>query len=126
MTTLHDIYDPPPAPVPWAPPASEPLNWTSGDLIVLASFVSLVGVASGLAWRFDPTLAFLVLFGGALVIVESWFTALGFLHKRPAEGIRGRWRIFLAALVPWVIGLGLAAALILGLFRFSDWAWGGS
>ena len=53
------------------------------------------------------------------MIVESWFTALGFLHRRPTEG-GGRWKIFLAALLPWVLGLGLAAALMLGLFYLSD------
>lgn len=121
MISTHDIYDPPPAPIPWAPPEAEPLNWTAGDLTVLASFSALVLAASALAWRVEPTMAFLILLGGALVIVESWFTALGFLHSRPVD-MGGRWKIFLAALVPWVLGLGLAAALMLGLFRLSDWA----
>ena len=67
-------------------------------------------------------MAALILVGGALVIAESWFTALGFLHRRPLAGLGGRWKIFLAALVPWVLGLGLAAALMLGLFYLSDWA----
>jgi hypothetical protein len=119
---MHDIYDPPPAPIPWAPPEPEPLVWTAGDLTVLASFSVLVLAASALAWRIDPTLALLTLMGGAMVIVESWFTALGFLHRRPLDGLAARWKIFLAALVPWLLGLGLAAALMLGLFRLSDWA----
>src|SRR5258708_13915613 len=87
MTTMHDIYDPPPAPIPWAPPEPEPLNWTAGDLTVLASFSVLVVAASALAWQIDSTMAFLILLGGALVIVESWFTALGFLHRRPMTGL---------------------------------------
>ncbi len=122
-TAIHDIYDPPPAPIPWAPPRAAPLTWTVGDLTVLASFGALVLLASALAWRIEPTLSAPVLLGGALVIVESWFTAIGFLHRRPVDG-GGRWKIFVAALIPWVVGLGLAAALMLGLFGFSDWMWG--
>ncbi len=118
--TTHDIYDPPPAPIPWAPPDPEPLRWTAGDLTVLASFGALILAAAALAWRVDPTMAFLILLGGALVIVESWFTALGFLHQRPMESLGARWKIFLAALIPWLLGLGLAAALMLGLFYLSD------
>jgi hypothetical protein len=120
MTTLHDIYDPPPAPIPWAPPEAEPLHWTAGDLVVLATFGTLIVAASALAWTVEPTMAFLILLGGTLVIVESWFTALGFLHRRPLTGLGERWKIFLAALVPWFLGLGLAAALMLGLFYLSD------
>jgi hypothetical protein len=116
----HDIYDPPPAPIPWAPPKPEPLNWTAGDLAILVSFGALILAASALAWRVEPTLTVLVLLGGTLVIVESWFTALGYLHRRPAESLGARWKIFLAALVPWLLGLGLAAALMLGLFYLSD------
>ncbi|WP_435016771.1 hypothetical protein TA3x_004347 [Tundrisphaera sp. TA3] len=120
--TMHDIYDPPPAPIPWAPPEAEPLHWTAGDLTVLASLGVLVVVGSLLAWRVEPTLALLILMGGALVIVESWFTALGFLHRRPIGELGARWKIFLAALLPWLFGLGFAAALMLGLFQLSDWA----
>ena len=120
MSTMHDIYDPPPAPIPWAPPKAEPLHWTAGDLTVLASFAILILTAAALAWRVEPTLTFLILLGGVLVIVESWFTALGFLHRRPMTSLRERWKIFLAALMPWVFGLGLAAALMLGLFYLSD------
>jgi len=119
MTSTHDIYDPPPAPIPWAPPEAEPLNWTAGDVTVLAVLGSLILAASALAWRFEPTLSAMILLGGALVLIESWFTALGFLHRRPLD-LGGRWKIFLAALVPWVLGLGMAAALMLGLFYLSD------
>ncbi len=121
---MHDIYDPPPAPIPWAPPEVEPLVWTAGDLTALASLGGLVLVASALAWHIEPALALLTLMGGAMVILESWFTALGFLHRhrRPVDGLGARWKIFLAALIPWLLGLGFAAALMLGLFRLSDWA----
>ena len=119
MTGTHDIYDPPPAPIPWAPPEAEPLHWTAGDVTVLATLAVLILAAAVLAWRVEPTVAALILLGGALVLVESWFTALGFLHRRPLD-LGGRWKIFLAALVPWVLGLGLAAAMMLGLFYLSD------
>ena len=56
------------------------------------------------------------------MVLESWFTALGFLHRRPTTTLTGRWTIFLAALVPWLLGLGLAALLMLGMFVVSDWA----
>jgi len=57
---------------------------------------------------------------GGLIILESWFTALGFLHRCPPVSLMLRWTIFLAALIPWLIGVGLAASLILGLFWISD------
>jgi hypothetical protein len=120
-TTLHDIYDPPPAPVPLAPPAPEPMNWTSSDLGILAGLVTVVVGLAAWAWTIEPAMAFLVMIGGAIVIVESWSTALGFLQRRPWMGMNGRWKIFVAALVPWLVGLGLAAALMMGLFLLSDW-----
>ncbi len=126
MSLAHDIYDPPPAPIPWAPPEPEPLHWTAGDLVVLIAFSFLVLTASVWAGRFEPTLAPLIVTGGTLVIIESWFTALGFLHRHRhplSSGFRDRWKIFLAALLPWVVGLGLAAGLMLALFSLSD-RWG--
>jgi hypothetical protein len=35
--------------------------------------------------------------------------------------VRARWTVFLATLVPWLVGLGIAATLIMGLFLVSDW-----
>ncbi len=122
MSTMHDIYDPPPAPVPLVPPAPEPVIYRPGDLVILAALV--LGVA-GLAFStyfYDPSIAYLTLVGGGIVIIESWSTALGFLQKRPWMGVAGRWRIFAAALLPWLLGLGLAAALMISLFVLSDWA----
>ncbi len=119
---MHDIYDPPPAPIAWNPPQPEPLIWTRADVACLAVFGVMLAIASRLAWSVEPTLAALVILGGALVILESWFTALGFLHLRPSESLSGRWIIFLAALAPWLIGLGVAATLMMGLFYVSDWA----
>ena len=53
-------------------------------------------------------------------MLPATFDALGFLHRQPSGSLSGRWMIFLAALVPWLIGLGIAAALMLGLFLISD------
>jgi hypothetical protein len=121
MTTLHDIYDPPPAPVPLAPPPPARLRWTSSDLGILVGLIALVLALAVWAWTIEPMLAGLALIGGTVVIVESWSTALTFLDRRPWMGVNGRWKIFAAALVPWLVGLALAAALMLGLFRIADW-----
>jgi hypothetical protein len=118
---MHDIYDPPPAPVPWNPPQAERLVFTTGDLVCLVLLCTLLTAASALFWRSEPMVALLTALGGTLVILESWFTALGFLHRNHALSLRARWTIFLAALVPWVVGLGIAAMLIMGLFLASDW-----
>jgi hypothetical protein len=116
---MHDIYDPPPAPVPYNP-KTEPLVFTWGDLVCLLLLFSTLCVTAGVAWSSEPTLAVLTAIGGSLVILESWFTALGFLHRFKPLGLRARWTIFLAALVPWLIGLGVAATLMMSLFWFSD------
>jgi hypothetical protein len=118
---MHDIYDPPPAPVPWNPPQAERLVFTAGDIVCLVLFCALLVAASVIFWSSEPMVALLTALGGTLVILESWFTALGFLHRNQALGLRARWTIFLAALVPWIIGLGIAAMLIMGLFLASDW-----
>jgi hypothetical protein len=116
---MHDIYDPPPAPVPWNP-KTQPLVFTAGDLVCLVTLCSALCVAAVLFWSSEPAMALLTAVGGSLVILESWFTALGFLHRCKPLGLRARWTIFLAALVPWLIGLGIAAALMLSLFWISD------
>jgi hypothetical protein len=118
---MHDIYDPPPAPLAWNPPKPEPLFFTWGDVVCLAMLCATLFLGSILAWRTEPTVALITAIGGTLVILESWFTALGFLHRRRSLGLRARWTIFLAALVPWLLGLGIAALLMLGLFLVSDW-----
>jgi hypothetical protein len=117
---MHDIYDPPPAPVAWNPPTPERLKFTRGDVAFLAGLIGLLGLASAMAWPDDPAVAVLTALGGALVLTESWFTALGILHRFKPLGLRARWTIILAALVPWLIGLGVAAMLMLSLFWVSD------
>jgi hypothetical protein len=119
---MHDIYDPPPAPIPWTPPKAEPLTWTTGDLACLVIFSAMLCVAVSWAWALEPSLALWVGLGGLFVILESWFSALTFLHRHPSARPLGRWMVFLAALVPWMLGLGFAAALMMGLFAASDWA----
>lgn len=117
---MHDIYDPPPAPVADEQPEPEPLTWTRADLAFLVVPCLALLAASFALWRTEPTVAALTTLGGSLVLLESWFTALGFLHKYPARGLGARLKIFLAALVPWVLGLGVAAALMVGLFLVTD------
>lgn len=120
LAPLHDIYDPPPAPVPWNPPKPERLKFTKGDLAFLGGLFVALGLVALIAWPTDPALVLLTTLGGSLVLIESWFTALGFLHRFKPLGLRARWTIFLAALVPWVVGLGVAALLMLTLFWVSD------
>ncbi len=121
MSTAHDIYNPPPAPEPMAPPQPDPIAWTASDLVMLGALIALAVAASAWAWTVEPTLAVVVLIGGAVVIVESWSTAAdGFLHRQPLMGANGRWRIYVAALVPWLLALGLATALMMGLFNLLD------
>ncbi len=55
-------------------------------------------LGDGLAHRAELALATAA--AGSLVILESWFTALGFLHRCPPLRLKARWMIFLAALVP--------------------------
>jgi hypothetical protein len=117
---MHDIYNPPPAPVPWDPPKAERLAFTWGDLLCLVTLFTLLIGLSVFAWPSEPTVALMTAIGGSLVIFESWFTALGFLHRFKPLGLRARWTIFLAALIPWLIGLGIAATLMLGLFWVAD------
>ena len=120
MSTAHDIYNPPPAPEPLAPPQPDPIAWRRSDLVMLAALIVVAVAASAWAWTVEPSLALLVLLGGTIVIVESWSTALGFLHRQPKMGANGRWRIYVAALVPYILGLALATALMMGLFNLLD------
>ena len=117
---MHDIYDPPPARVAWNPPEPERLVFTTGDLICLVLLCALFFATAVAFWSSEPTMALLTGLGSLLVILESWFTALGFLQRFKPLGPRARWTIFLAALIPWIIGLGIAAALMWGLFWVSD------
>ena len=57
------------------------------------------------------------------MILESWFTALGFLHRSGQSRIQARWLIFLAALAPWLIGIGVAVSAMLSIFWVFDRTW---
>jgi hypothetical protein len=119
---MRDIYDPPPAPEQdWTPPKPEPLIFTTGDLLCLVGLCAALFAGSVAAWRTEPTLAMATAAAGTLVIFESWFTALGFLHRCSPLRLKARWMIFLAALVPWLLGLGVAVMLMLSLFWISDY-----
>jgi len=123
MTSSYDIYNPPPAPVPLVPPAPEPIRWSSGDLLALAAFAFPVYMVAAWAWSVDNTLGLWVTIAGLFMIFESWFSALTFLYRHPdARGMAGRrrWMVFLTALSPWLLTLGLGLALMLGLFMLSD------
>lgn len=120
MTNQHDIYDPPPSGTSWLPPRNEPLTFTRGDLVCLLVLGSIVLAGSAVAFAFDALLGILTLIGASLVVLESWYTALGFLNRGSHEHSGHRVVIILAALVPWIVGLGLAAALMIGLFSFTE------
>jgi len=118
---MHDIYDPPPAPEQdFTPSKPGPLIFTNGDLLCLLGLCTVLLVVSATAWRTEPTLALATAAAGSLVILESWFTALGFLHRCPPLRLKARWLIFLAALVPWLVGLGVAVTVMLSLFWVFD------
>jgi hypothetical protein len=121
MSSMHDIYDPPPPPVSWVPPSPGLVAFTRWDVAWLVGLAVGIGLLSlGLAW-FEPTLGLLLFVGGMLVLLESWYTALEYLGRQDEEPHPRRWAIFLGAFVPWLIGLGLAALLMIGLFSISDW-----
>jgi len=122
MNTMHDIYNPPAAPIAWVPPPAEPLRWTGGDVTFLLALCVPLVLAAAAAWSYDPTLGASVTVGGAFVVLESWFSGLTFLHRHPDARPTARWLIFLAALIPWLLALGVAGLLMLGLFTASDWA----
>jgi hypothetical protein len=92
-----------------------------GDLVALVVLCAPVYVLAGWAWAIDSMLGWWVTLAGIVVTVESWFSALAFLHRHPGARRLHRWLVFLAALMPWVLSLGSGAALMIGLFRLSDW-----
>jgi hypothetical protein len=118
---MRDIYDPPPARMTLQPQSGQPLYWTGRDLVWLGMLVGLCLIGAYWAWTIEPVLWPTVLVGGLFVALESWFSALTFLHRHPDAPKNARGKIFLAAMAPWALGLGLAAALMVGLFAVTDW-----
>lgn len=117
---MRDIYDPPPAPIPFQTPRAERFEWRTGDLAFPIAAGLPLSIAAAWAWSIEPTLSALLLIGGPLVVLESWMTAVSFFQRHPATSRRSRWLIFIAALAPWLVGLGMATALMLGLFSLFD------
>jgi hypothetical protein len=116
----HDIYDPPPAPVPFEVARPEPLVVTTSDVAWLLLMCGLLVPASAWAWIVDSMLGLGMTVGGLFAILESWFSGLTFLRRHPAARPTWRGLVFLAALVPWLIGIGFVTSLMLGLFWLSD------
>ena len=48
-STVRDIYDPPPAPVPWDPPKAERPPFRAGDVVCLVLLFVVLVAASMLA-----------------------------------------------------------------------------
>ena len=119
---MHDIYNPPPAPVAYAPAPPAPVSWTVADLAFLFGLCIPLGVASIFAWRYDVSLAPWVMVGGGFVVVESWLSGLTFLHRHPAAPADESLADLRGGLGALVVGLGIAGMLMLGLFTVSDWA----
>ena len=121
---MRDIYNPPPAPMALEPPPPEPLKITRVDVAWLVGPFVVLLVATVAAWRADRALGLWVIVGGTFVVLESWFSGLSFLRRHPAERALKRWLIFLAAMVPWLVGVGLAMLLMLLFFWIADWRGG--
>lgn len=119
---MRDIYNPPPAPIAYDPPGPEPLGITGTDFLWLAALLGILAAVSVTAWKFEPMLGAWVSVGGLFVILESWFSGLSFLRRHPKDRPTSRWLIFLAAMIPWFLGLGFAATLMQGLFWIADHA----
>lgn len=117
---MRDIYNPPPAPLPWEHPKAEPLPITAPDLLWLFGLLAVMLCVAAAAWAIAPLLGVGAIVGGTFVTLESWFSGLTFLRRHPAARPVGRGLIFLAALVPWLLGLIFTAALMWGLFLISD------
>ena len=117
---MRDIYDSTPAPVAVNLPAGEPLHLTTVDFAFLAVSSITVLVLSLGGWLLDGTVSLFIALGGALVVFESWHTALTFLQRHKKEDRQTRILIRRAALIPWLVVLGSAALAMMGLFWLSD------
>ena len=121
-SSMHDVYDPPPVPeIDWTGPATrERLVVSRGDVACVAALCLSLFVVAAASWRSEPILAMVAAGAGSLVVLESWFTALAYFHRAPAMSRKARWTVFLAALLPWLVGLGAAVAFLLALFWVVD------
>ncbi len=117
---MRDIYNPPPAPLAFDPPQPEPLVVTGIDVAYLVAMCVVFGILAAWPWAVDMVLGLGVTIGGLFIILESWFSGLTFLKRHPAARPVGRYLVFLVALTPWLFGLGVVTAVMLGLFWVSD------
>jgi hypothetical protein len=118
---MHDVYDPPPVPeIEWEEPRREPLDVSRGDVACLAALCLALFAVSAFFGRSEPVVAVIAAGAGSLIVLESWLTALARFRRTPTHGLRARGTVFLAALVPWVVGVGVAIAFLLGVFWLSD------
>lgn len=118
---MHDVYDPPPAPeIDWEGPRRERLDVSRGDVACLVGLCFALFAASALFWRSEPVVAIIAAGAGSLIVLESWLAALTAIHRRPPMSLQARWTVFLAALVPWVVGVSAAVAFLLALFWATD------
>lgn len=117
----RDIYDSTPLQISVNMPETAPLRPTRHDTVFLSVVLSLVLFLSLWAFFLDTSVSILIALGGCLVVLESWHTALLFLERREAESGRPRLLIHIGALLPWVMILGSAALVMLGLFWLSDY-----
>ncbi len=115
----RDLYNP--DPVTWEAPPAPQRTWTRADLIgLLLLQTGWLILVTPLLWILDWDVAGLIALGGGLVILESWSTSLDYLQRHPDLTLRRRVLVFLSALIPWILGLGVAALLMLGLLHLTD------
>jgi hypothetical protein len=123
-SSLHDIYNPPPAPQVFEVVGDdEPLVITTSDIAWLLVLCGLMVPPSVRAWILDPLLGAGLTIVGLFVALESWLSGLTFLRRHPAARPLWRGMVFLAATVPWLIGAAFVVFGILALFWLSDHAW---
>ena len=80
----------------------------------------LFGWSSLTAWRTEPALALTTAAAGSLVILESWFTALGFLHRAAPLRLKARWIDLSGRAGALALRPGRGRELMLSLFWVFD------
>jgi len=117
----RDIYDATPLQVSVNMPETVPLRPTRQDKLFLALVLAIVLFLSLSAFFVDTSVSLFIAFGGCLVVLESWHTALLFLERNEPDANQPRLLIHIGALMPWLLILGSSALVMLGLFWLSDY-----
>ena len=118
---MHDIYDPPPAlEQEWTPPRRGAADLHDGRPVLPCRAVRLLFSAAVLAWHSEPELAIATAAAGCAGDPGKLAHRGGLPASLPAIGTQTRWTIFLAALIPWLVGLGITVTVMLSLFWVSD------